>query len=43
MSSLCIGLEVRGGNEEVSHVDNKPSLSNHVSEGAINEMLECGG
>ena len=30
MSSFLIGFEVRGGNKEVVHVDDKLSLSNHT-------------
>ena len=32
---------VRGEDEEVVHVDDKPSLGNHISEGVIHELLEC--
>ena len=34
---------IRGEDEEVIHVDNKPSLSDHISEGVIHESLECSG
>ena len=40
--SLCMGLRVRGGNEEVVHVDDESSLSDHVSEGVVHESLEHG-
>ena len=44
MTSLfSMGLWVRRGNEEVIHVDDKPSLSDHVSERVIHELLECSG
>ena len=37
-------LWVREGDEKVIHVDDKPSFSDHVSEGVIHESLEhCGG
>ena len=42
--SFSIGFGVGGGNEEVVHIDDKPSLSDHVSEQVIHESLEyCGG
>ena len=41
--SLCVGPRVRRGNKEIVHVDDKPSLSNHVSERVIHESLEYGG
>ena len=40
---FLVSFWVRGGNKEVVHVDNEPSLSDHVSEGVIHESLECGG
>ena len=40
--SVCMDLRVRGGDEEVIHVDDEPSFSDHVSEGVIHESLECG-
>ena len=43
MGSFCMGLRVGGGNEEVVHVDDEPSFSNHVLEGVIHESLECSG
>ena len=43
MSLIGMGLWVRGGNEEVVHVDDEPSLSDHVSEGVVHKLLECGG
>ena len=33
---------VRGEDEEVIYIDDKPSFSNHVSEGIIHEVLENG-
>ena len=41
--SFGMGCGVRGGNEEVIHIDNQPSFSDHVSERVIHESLECGG
>ena len=38
--SFDMGLEVWGGNEEVIHIDDKPSFSDHVSEQVIHESLE---
>ena len=43
MSSLDMGGLIRGECEEIVHVDDKPSFSDHVSEGVIYEALECGG
>ena len=40
-SSFCVGLWIRRGNKEVIHVDDKPSFSDHVSEGVVHELLEC--
>ena len=39
---LSVGLEVGRDNEEVVHVDDEPSFSDHVSEGVIHELLEHG-
>ena len=39
---LSIGFGVGVGDERVIYVDDKPSFCNHVSEGVIHEMLECG-
>ena len=41
--SFSMGLGVRGCNEEVIHVDDEPSFSDHVPEGVIHESLECDG
>ena len=41
--SFSVGFRVKKGNEEVIHVDDKPSLHNHVPEGVIHESLEYGG
>ena len=41
--SLFVGLRVGGGDEEVIHVDDKPSFSDHVPEGVVHESLEHGG
>ena len=42
-SSLDVGSLIGGKYEKVVHVDDKPSFSDHISEGIIHEMLECGG
>jgi len=34
---------IGGEDEEVIHVDNKPSFCDHVPEGVIHESLESGG
>ena len=34
---------VRDEDEKVVHVDDEPSLSDHISEGVIHESLECSG
>ena len=34
---------IGGEDEEVVHIDDKPSLGNHVAEGIIHESLEDGG
>ena len=34
---------VRGVDEEIIHVDNEPSFSNHITEGVVHETLEGGG
>ena len=33
---------IGGEYEEIIHVDDKPSFSNHVMKGVIHEALECG-
>ena len=43
MGSFSMGFWVRRSDEEVIHVDDKLSFSNHVSEGVVHESLECGG
>ena len=35
--------DVRGVDEEIIHIDNKPSIGNHVVERVIHETLEGGG
>ena len=40
MGSFNMGLWIRGGNEEVFHVDDELSFSNHVLEGVIHELLK---
>ena len=42
-SLLSIEFWVRGGNEEVVHVDDEPSLSDHISKGVIHKLLEVAG
>ena len=42
MGSFSVSLWVRGGNEEIVHVDNEPSFCDHITEGVIHELLECG-
>ena len=37
-----VGFGVGGGNEEVVHVDDKPSFSDHVAKGVVHELLEHG-
>ena len=37
-----MGLGIRRGDEEVIHVDDEPSFSDHISEQVIHESLECG-
>ena len=41
--SFGLGFGVWEGNEEVVHVDDKPSFSNHVLEQVTHESLECSG
>ena len=38
-----MGGFIRKEHEEIIHVDDKPSFSNHVMKGVIYEALECGG
>ena len=42
MSSLDMGGFIGGEYEEIIHVDNEPSFSNHILEEVIHKMLECG-
>ena len=37
-----MGGFIGGEYEEIVHVDDKPSFSDHISEGIIYETLECG-
>ena len=39
---FTVAFFVWGENEEVVHVDDEPPLSDHVSEGVIHKLLECG-
>ena len=39
--SLCVGHGVGRGDEEVIHVDDEPSFSNHIMKGVVHESLEC--
>ena len=34
---------VRGVDEEIIHIDNKPSFGNHVAEGVVHESLKGSG
>ena len=42
-SSLDMGDLIRGEDEEIIHVNDEPSFSDHVLEGVIYEMLKCDG
>ena len=43
-SSFGVGPWVGGGDQEVVHIDDEPSFSDHVSERIVHESLErCGG
>ena len=42
LGAFSVSFFVRGGDEKVFHVDNKPSFSYHVAEGVIHEVLEGG-
>ena len=39
--SLDVCSFIRGEDEEVIHVDDEPSLGNHIPEGVVHESLEC--
>ena len=41
--TFAVCFLVQGEYEEVIHVDDEPSFSDHVTEGVIHEALECGG
>ena len=41
--SFMVSLFVWGEDEEVVHINDKPSFRNHVSEGIVHELLECCG
>ena len=41
IGSFSVGFWVQDHDEEVIHIDNKPSFSNHVLEQVIYELLEC--
>ena len=43
MGSFFMGFWIGGDNEEVIHIDDEPSFSDHILEGVIHELLECGG
>ena len=43
VNPLHMGFWVKGGDKKVIHADDQPSFSDHVSEGVIHELLECGG
>jgi len=40
--SFSISGGVGGVDEEIIHVDDKPSLGNHISEGVVHELLKGG-
>ena len=40
---LSMNFWIRGGDEKIVHVNDKPAFSDHVSEGVIHESLEGGG
>ena len=42
MGSLDMDSLIRGEYEEIVHVDDEPSFSNHVLKGVIHEVLKCG-
>ena len=39
---LSMGIGVRGGNEEIVHVDDELSFCDHVLEGVVHKSLEYG-
>ena len=39
---FVMGFFIQGENEEIVHVDDEPSFGDHVPEGVIHEVLECG-
>ena len=41
--TCSVKVVVRGGDEEIIHVDNEPSFGDHVFEQIIHESLEGGG
>ena len=41
-SLLSMSCRIGGGDEEVIHIDNQLSFSDHVLEQVIHELLECG-
>ena len=43
MGPFLVDFWVGGGNEEVVHIDDEPSFSDHVSKQVVHEPLECGG
>ena len=42
MSSLNVGGFIGREYEEIIHVDDKPSFSNHIVKEVIHEVLGCG-
>ena len=38
--SFMVSVLVRRENEEVIHIDDEPSFSNHISKGIVHESLE---
>ena len=39
--AFTVGLFVRGKDEKIVHVNDKPSFCDHVLEGIVHELLEC--
>ena len=40
-SAFTVGLFVWREEEEVVHIDNEPSFSDHITERVVHELLEC--
>ena len=39
---FAVGFFVWGEDEKVVHIDDQPSFCNHVPEGVVHKLLECG-